>query len=278
MTFHLDALALKSEMMMVMQIFKGENSIFLGYEGMLAVMLSPFQQVPPPPSNAGNTVVDPLCGTYESTEEYQAFLKEEAEAASAPPAAPLPLDRQLEVMMEQERMLNPWKYSAELGKQTPLLEFLRTTGAGGDDGKGKERKVKREKKKKVKDEQQPIPLNATEDKRGPLKVKSKAKQQTQQQAQPASSAVPVATIEKQAPPLKIMSRPKTNNPTKTAAATTKAKPETTATPAVVGGAGPKVFTTSSKKTQQGSQQHAKPPLTSQHQQQYPQQQKKKEAQ
>ena len=208
-------------------------------------MLSPFQEVPPSVPRPA----DPLCGTYETTEAYQAFLKEEAEAASVP-AAPLPLDRQMEVMMEQERLLNPWKYSAELGKQTPLLEFLR---AGGGQliaaPTKKEPKKKKEKKKAANDAAVP----GTNEPKDRPKAKPKAKQRTQQTPLPAlAEQQPKQTV-----PLKIMSRPKTEgNPTATSTVT-KPPAAATSVPSPNTANPPKVFTTS-KKTQQPNMR-AKPP-------------------
>lgn len=214
----------------------------VGYEGTLSVMLSPFQGVPQMQS-----MKDPLSGTFESTEAYQSFLKEE-EAASAPPA-PLPLDKQLEVMMEQERLLNPWKYSAELGKQTPLLEFMRanpkgiasivTGGNGGGDGKKEGKKGKRSKGKTK---------NGSGEVATAEPVKPKGPKPKQQSKQSSTNAPPA--------PLKIMSRPKpivdaSSNPPQPKINATQPPANPAQNKVPVANVGPKVFTTSKKAQQAG---------------------------
>lgn len=239
-----------------------------GYEGVLAVMLSPFQEVPP----SEGLVEDPLCGTYEATEEYKKFLKEEEEAKEAPSA--LPLDRQLEAMMEQEKALNPWKYSSELGKQTPLLEYLRLTA----DAKVKEaevdkrmRKARREVKKKEKGKQlqqqslQPkkkgkskgasTPNNSAADD-GSTEMPGEAKGPGVKPPKAAASAsIPVEQPKPATPMLKIMPRPKPE-PISAASATAKPTVVPASKPANANGPGPKVFTTSKKASQQGHHPHA----------------------
>lgn len=249
-----------------------------GYEGVLAVMLSPFQEVP---GCREGVVEDPLCGTFEASEEYQRFLK--AEAAEAPSA--LPLDRQLEAMMEQERALNPWKYSAELGKATPLLEYLRLTAdarAKDAEADKRMRKARREVKKKEKErpplQQAPpqpkkkgrskgasVPNNPTAGDgltvlpggaKGP---KGKPPKAAAQQPQGGSAAVSVEQPKQPAPMLKIMSRPRPEPVIASSAVPAAAKPTVVpaANPANANGPGPKVFTTSKKASQQGPPPHAR---------------------
>lgn len=95
-----------------------------GYECALTVILAPYQG--PSPSSRSPPLPDPLSGTYTRSPAFLDFVAAH-EAASRP--APIPLDRQFELMMQQERELNPWKYEKELQKQTPLIQYLKGRGS-----------------------------------------------------------------------------------------------------------------------------------------------------
>lgn len=122
-----------------------------GFECALEVSLAPYQGVP-----TTTTRADPLCGTYETSSHYKAFL-ESMEAASRP--TPIPLDKQFDLMMQQERELNPWKYEKALQKQTPLIQYLKSRpppsfALGGEESRhagsaGKKNKQKKKSKKKA---------------------------------------------------------------------------------------------------------------------------------
>lgn len=91
-----------------------------GFEGMLEVSLAPYQGVPKA------AIPDQIAGTFESSEFWKEFITEREE--SGKPTS-IPLDKQLEVLMERERELHPWKFEREACKMTPLLAHIKKAGS-----------------------------------------------------------------------------------------------------------------------------------------------------
>lgn len=184
-----------------------------GYEGVLEVGLALSQLIPSP------TKPDPLAGTYETDSQfYKEFLAEREVKPSA-----VPLDKQLETLIEQEKQLHPWKYSRDLVKQTPLLLHLKKQYAATPIEPGKKKKSARKKSKKPEEPAKPVkaphpPQRYTTAKpertqqmertqqaeRAQQKPPAQKKTTTEQQKQPTQPKQPVAP--------KIMARPKQEQP------------------------------------------------------------------
>lgn len=178
-----------------------------GFEGILEVRLALSQLIPPSQSPPAG---DPLAGTYEESEAFKKFLEE----LEVKPAL-LPLDKQVEFMLEKEKEINPWKYSKDLAKKTPLLAHL----------EGKERPVVQQKviPPKSEPQQQQVTAGKRKKKRNGTGASdlelptstTKSKQKTPKPpansntkpSQPqASTHATISTTPK--PAMKIMARPK----------------------------------------------------------------------